>query len=109
MIINVYNISAALVERAPVIVEGPQSTYVEIYSYVSLTCISNGNPQPVIQWYKNGEPLSGENTAVFIIKQLNLNTRGKYHCTATNKLGQQMSEEVYVKIKGTVVYDIDTT
>ena len=79
---------------------GPQPIYQSIDSAVVLDCIAEGNPQPNIQWFRDKAVLVGENTAHYYIKRLDLETRGQYFCTATNKLGYDKSEEIYVKIKG---------
>ena len=79
---------------------GPQLTYKELNSQVTLNCVAMGNPQPSVRWFKDKLEITGANTAQYTIKRLDLTTRGQYYCEATNKLGTITSEEVYVKIRG---------
>ncbi len=74
-------------------------TYKELYSQVILSCIAVGNPQPSIHWFRDNVEIAA-NTTQYVIKRLDLGSRGQYFCTATNKLGTTMSEEVYVKVRG---------
>ena len=95
-----YLSTVALIETAPVITAGPEPIYKKLYSQVTLSCIASGNPQPGIQWFRDGLDIDGANTSQFIIKRLDLTTRGQYRCVARNHLGTASSDEVYVKIEG---------
>ena len=85
--------------QAPQIV-GPEPHYVPLHSQVNLSCVATGNPQPTIQWYHDNKPIDGAVTPLYIIEELNLDTRGRYKCIATNDEGVAKSDSVFVKIKG---------
>ena len=50
-----------------------------------MTCIADGNPQPNIEWYKNGGIIN-EAKAFQYTFELGLNDRGWYHCKAVSNL-----------------------
>ena len=68
----------------PKIIQPPRNTSGNLYSTVSLTCRTTGNPIPTILWYKNDMLISNDNTdpSVLMFTELNLNDRGFYHCEA---------------------------
>jgi hypothetical protein len=100
----------AVVERTrPVIVRGPQTTFVGIYSSVNLTCIVSGSPQPSIQWFKDNAPLPGEVYPSYFIQSVELNDRGVYHCVAINSVGSVESNGAVINILGIQQYTVELT
>ena len=84
----------------PRIVEHPEDQYVAKNEPATLNCKAEGNPTPVITWYRNGQPVvtANENPSshrmllpsgqLFFLRIIhNKNSRtdvGVYHCNATN-------------------------
>ena len=84
----------------PRITEHPEDQYVARNEPATLNCKAEGNPSPVITWYRNGEPVvtanenpsshrmllpSGQLFFLRIIHNKNSKTDvGVYHCNATN-------------------------
>ena len=93
---------AATVESEPQFLDFMTIFYQEYESSVLLSCPVTGYPQPQIMWYKDEVLLEGIRTEEYEIKRLNLDTRGIYHCNATNELGSVKSDNIYVKIRGKV-------
>ena len=92
--------TAATIHFSPLIEEGPVTTNLDFYSYLSLTCLASGNPQPSIQWYKDESEIGGEGSPFLIIEETVLTDRGVYRCTATNLLGVEVSKVAYINING---------
>lgn len=107
--IHVYTIipvllTAVAAESAPTISQGPQDTVVDLYDEVSLVCMASGNPQPTIQWFKDGQMIMEENSQTLTISSIDLPDRGLYSCTATNTQGSATSERAVVNIRGIQQY-----
>ena len=49
-------------------------------------CSADGNPNPVIRWYKDGVALEGPQSVggVYTIDRIKPEDRGTYHCEASN-------------------------
>ncbi|CAH2318641.1 B-cell receptor CD22 isoform X5 [Pelobates cultripes] len=74
-------------------------------SLVELTCNTKANPIPNnYQWYKNDVPISNEYYKTLRLVKIKLEDEGKYHCTATNKVGTGKSDTVIIE----VTYSIHT-
>lgn len=96
-----------MVNSPPTIDQGPQTTFVGIYSHVNLTCIVSGSPQPTIQWYKDDVALPGEVFSSYFIESVELNDRGVFHCEATNTLGTAKSSPAVINLVGIQQYVVD--
>ncbi|XP_046858842.1 carcinoembryonic antigen-related cell adhesion molecule 5-like [Xenia sp. Carnegie-2017] len=57
---------------------------------VTITCESDGYPEPTYTIYHNGAVISNKKT--YIIQSVNFNNAGSYRCEATNKLGNDLSD-----------------
>ena len=89
----------------PIITSPPKPVYQAIYTPVNMTCLANGNPNPQIQWFKDGSQLSGRVLPYLYIPELEVQDRGYYHCTATAVYADGTndtltSERVVVNIDG---------
>ncbi|KRT83579.1 Immunoglobulin, partial [Oryctes borbonicus] len=78
----------------PVITRGPVNQTLPIYSVAVLTCEANGEPQPVISWYKGDVPVAPSEKVnmtakgKLIIAQLDKNDSGRYTCVASSRGGK---------------------
>lgn len=87
--------------RAPEIAESTSdAVLVDLFESVTLSCEATGNPQPSIQWFKDGAALDGEVSTTYVIESVDLSTRGTYYCTATNSEGTATSNPVLVNFNG---------
>ena len=85
----------------PVIIGArPQNTFRNLYQDIVLRCAVSGNPQPTIDWYKDGRRIAGEGSPLLVIEEVELSDRGVYYCTATNMLGTNSSDPAIVNING---------
>ncbi|XP_046858807.1 neural cell adhesion molecule 1-like [Xenia sp. Carnegie-2017] len=58
---------------------------------VTITCESDGYPEPTYTIYHNGAVISNNKT--YIIQSVNFNNAGSYRCEAKNKLGSDLSDK----------------
>ncbi|CAH0564810.1 unnamed protein product [Brassicogethes aeneus] len=78
----------------PVIIRGPSNQSLPIHSVAYLTCEANGNPKPVISWYKEGIPVSASdrinmtNPSHIEIYNLRKEDSGSYTCVASSRGGK---------------------
>lgn len=106
--IQQFHFTVATTQSAPKLIQGPMDTVVNFYEQVTLVCMVSGSPQPTIQWYKDSQPINGENSQIFIINSMDLPDRGLYSCTATNSQGSVNSDSVVVNIRGVQQYLVST-
>ncbi len=85
---------------APVIAPVPVSISAALYSEVILYCPASGNPQPTLQWSKDGTDLVMEKSLYLRIQQMQIEHIGLYHCSASNQEGQNRSNATAVTITG---------
>jgi hypothetical protein len=96
----------------PTIVTNPANTTGDLYSSVVLRCEVSGNPQPMVEWYKDGQPIFDDdgNQYTYIIRQLELENRGFYTCTATNFINEERHDKssysAVVNINGIIQYQM---
>lgn len=64
---------------------------------LSLTCVANGNPAPVITWQKDGRVI--ETGGVLSVPTVSAQSAGQYSCHASNSQGN-VSQSTRVNIKG---------
>ncbi|KAJ8911147.1 hypothetical protein NQ315_008332 [Exocentrus adspersus] len=78
----------------PVIIRGPSNQTLPIDSVAYLICEANGNPKPVISWYKEGVPLTSTirinmtNPKRIEISKLEKEDSGSYTCVASSRGGK---------------------
>ena len=85
----------------PTITMGPSDTTADLYGEVELTCVANGNPQPIIHWFKDGKRMfmSDADPPMLLIEEMSLDNRGLYHCEATNTAGKDVSVSSVLNLK----------
>ena len=93
----------------PMVTTSPQSMRVPFSSQASFSCLASGNPQPDIQWFKDGSPISGETGSMLVIARVTLSDRGFYHCTATNTEGSDTSAQAVLNIQGIYQFAVPAT
>jgi hypothetical protein len=83
----------------------------KLFETVTLTCTAEGNPDPVITWYKDGVALQGPQSVgeVYTIDRISPGDRGAYHCEATNFRGRATSNSARVLIEGIVQFRVEVT
>ena len=104
MDINFDFIVEVTVNTPPEITQGPEDKDVALFSSVTLSCMTMGNPEPLIQWYKDDKPLDvfGQ---VYTINSIQPNDRGFYRCRATSIAFSETvdSNNASILIKGTYI------
>ncbi len=91
--------SESFAEIKPKITTHPQNTFVDLFDTVELSCVASGQPEPTIDWYKNGVSLNFRGN-VFLIKEVTLSDRANYSCIAKNNFGDAPSNNAIINIEG---------
>ncbi len=97
-------VTTGQVDPAPVITSQPQDTFVTIGSTATLSVTAMGN-NLFYQWYKDGSPLSGENSSTITITNAQLSDTGNYTVVVSNSGGSLTSSPARL----TVVSPISVT
>ena len=89
----------------PTITNQPRGRNDRLFDKVTLTCSADGNPNPVIRWYKDGAALEGPQSVggVYTIDRIKPEDRGSYHCQVNNIRGNVTSNNAIVSIKGNYI------
>lgn len=78
----------------PIILSGPVNQSLPIDSVAYMSCEAEGNPKPVISWYKDGVPVSSShkvnmsNPNHLEIQSLQKEDSGSYTCVASSRSGK---------------------
>jgi len=72
---------------------------VELGEQLEIVLSVKGSGPIFFQWYKDNDLLEGENGAVLVIDDVNLNHTGDYYCIASNRCGQDQSNIYKVKVE----------
>ena len=72
---------------------------VELGHSTNLTCGATGYPTPIVQWYKDGVQILGENEPLLFISEVLPDDRGNYSCKATNSEGVIESGQTQISIQ----------
>ena len=88
----------------PSITTQPTERKDKLFDKVTLMCSADGDPNPVIRWYKDSVALEGPQSVggVYSIDRIKPEDRGTYHCEATNTVGTAISASAKVQIEGDV-------
>lgn len=85
-----------MVTNAPVLLEQLDSRTTSVATSVTFKCNANGNPPPIITWYRNGELIENSYVTNIDSKSLKINCvepedQGIYECFARNSFGEVKS------------------
>lgn len=72
---------------APVITTQPRSQTVTRGNSAGFQVVATGAPTPIYQWYRNGLPVAGADSAALTLTNVQDSELGSYTVTATNSLG----------------------
>ena len=87
---------------APMITTLPMEQNVSYEGQATFECLSTGVPDPVYRWFKNGKLISGQNLPTLYFPDVQVSDRGLYSCAVTNSEGSDESQQVYLRITGTL-------
>ncbi|VDK82636.1 unnamed protein product [Litomosoides sigmodontis] len=83
----------------PMIVESERVVQVKENATVTLECVVNGNPEPIIVWKRDGQLLHARGSR-FVIASSKASDSGRYTCEARNEAGKvSIDFEVDIFIK----------
>ena len=94
----------------PEFIRTPERAVVDLFDEVILHCEAEGEPEPVISWFKDKIILDKEHENTLTIQEVQLNDRGNYTCAAENSEGRIESPPALVNVRGKwmdVVYAYD--
>lgn len=97
-------LTAGRTPSQPELTEEPKSTFVSLLGSANFNCVASGNPQPRIQWYKDGASLAGQTGSSLFFDEVFISDRGFYHCTATNDEGTMTSMPAVLNLFGVYQY-----
>jgi len=69
-------------------------------------CRAEGNPQPTIQWYKDGVLLENKNGITLEYFEAGLGDRGLYSCVATNSEGRISSPLAVLRLTDVIDFRV---
>ena len=91
------------------IVSISQDMVVNVGDQVSLTCVTQGDPKPLITWVKddirvtNGNRFVLQASGELSIKEIGKNDEGNYQCVAKNDVGSDI-KTVRVVVRGNAIF-----
>ena len=91
------------------IVSISQDMVVNVGDQVSLTCVTQGEPKPLITWVKDDIRVTNGNRFVLQasgelgIKEIGKNDEGNYQCVAKNDVGSDI-KTVRVVVRGNAIF-----
>ncbi|XP_066569159.1 roundabout homolog 3 isoform X2 [Amia ocellicauda] len=105
--VHLYSEPASLtVEVLPsrlVISQGPENLTVPLETEAVLHCSVQGFPFPVVQWYKNNQPLENrthlrleDQGQLLVFKNVSVEDEGSYYCEAQNGVDTVTSQAAYL-------------
>ncbi|MBI4664436.1 MAG: immunoglobulin domain-containing protein [Verrucomicrobia bacterium] len=79
-------------KREPFFVTSPSGTSALVGDSITLMVKVEGNPAPSLQWRKNGQPIPGATSSVYVISSAKLEDGGSYDVIAQNTQGSVTSK-----------------
>ncbi len=89
---------------APTIVSSPSSQVINEGSMVVLEVEVDGFPEPYLQWYYEGNPISGENDTSLSLENFTASMAGDYTVTATNSGGSSSSSPATLLVSQSISF-----
>jgi hypothetical protein len=83
---------------APVVVQEPLPQTVTVGSPAALAACAYGDPEPALQWYKDGVPLAGATRSTFALSSASYSDNGVYSVAVENGLGTTNSQPVKLAV-----------
>lgn len=87
----------------PAITQHPKSTIVRAGEEAVLTVEAVGSVPIEYQWFKNDEPLPGENGPQLRLDQIDGSDSGRYSVTVSNEVGSSTSEAAIIAVAPSIV------
>ena len=72
----------------PTITQAPLSQTAHLHSPVQFQCVADGNPDPLVMWNFQGNPIAGAQGNIFTIAMAAGDNVGEYTCVTTNSVGE---------------------
>ncbi|RVE63000.1 hypothetical protein OJAV_G00162850 [Oryzias javanicus] len=77
----------------PILKATPEKSFYVAGDSVSLSCQSEGSPQPTVEWIFNGQKLSGDLSGVMHLINVQTNQGGVYTCSLLNQKTNEKREK----------------
>ncbi|KAF6736578.1 V-set and immunoglobulin domain-containing protein 10-like [Oryzias melastigma] len=77
----------------PILKATPEKSFYVAGDSVSLSCQSEGTPQPTVEWIFNGQKLSRDSNGVLDLKNVQTNQGGVYTCSLLNHMTNEKREK----------------
>ncbi len=90
----------------PDITDPPRPVITTISSSVSLTCLATGSPDLLFTWFKDNEQIPNTRLSHYNIPSVTPGDRGYYHCTATNDVVADTSDQALLHLVGVWQYRV---
>ncbi len=97
MVFDQYTVSAPSAS-VPVITVQPMSQSVSLGQPVTLSVVATGTPTLLYQWYFEGQPINGANSATYTIPKANPSDAGRYFVIVFNDFGSAQSLDAFLVV-----------
>lgn len=95
--------------EAPVVKQHPISGIFVDGAAATFVFDVSGDPVPQIQWYKNGQAISGATNATYTVTHVTAATEGQYHAVAQNLLDFVTSTSAQLVLNELILGPVDTS
>lgn len=102
----------------------PEDRRGDVGEKISLQCITEGDPTPFVEWFKDSQRLNSTeaedsenedkreyvavNQEFLTIDNIHLESQGNYECRASNNIGESQNKSVSIDVFGNFYVDITT-